>query len=182
MLTPSPASIAFLIAVVSSVLPSPTAPKSFTDISSFNLLSIVRALPPVADWVKESLLARIAASDLTSASTIVSLIILAELTELSANLAVVIALLSIVQVLPDTLISPLSPLVTAVLVTSGNSSTLYLIWSKLLFKSTAVIALPALNVLTAVVTSVTLFTSTLSPLAKADVKVIVAEPLVPDIV
>ena len=49
MLTPSPASIAFLIAVVSSVLPSPTAPKSFTDISSFNLVSIVRAVPPVAD-------------------------------------------------------------------------------------------------------------------------------------
>ena len=46
---------------------------------------------------------------------------------LSASLALVTASLSIVQELPDTVISPLSPLATAVVVTLGNSSALYLI-------------------------------------------------------
>ena len=77
-----------------------------------------------------------------------------------ASFALVTAPLSIVQLSPDTVISFLSPFVNAVVVTLGNSSALYLNWLKLLFKSAAVIALPALNVLAAVLTSVTLFTNT----------------------
>jgi hypothetical protein len=62
--------IAACISAVSSVTPSPLAPKSFTDTTSSNLLSIDLAVAPVPDGVKDNLVASIAALLTTCASDI----------------------------------------------------------------------------------------------------------------